>query len=383
MESLINCFSSSKPPEFSDFQEYLGIWGLKMRKTPQEPEFHGEGNVLIHTEMVCNVLTKLPEYQQESPEGRAVLYLAALFHDIGKVSTTEILDGSFHAPGHSRVGASLARTILWEELGLCGTPEKQNFRESICSLIRLHSLPPRAISDQEGEKKLISASADGSLIPGLTLRRLCTLARADTLGRLCKDQQELLENIALCQELAEEGSCYDGAYPFPSEFTRYAYLSGRRVQPGQPLYDDTWGKVILMSGLPGTGKDTWIQEHRPDLPMISLDEIRRAMNISPLANQSPVVAAGRELAREYLRKKQAFIWNATDLSDSVRKNQVSLFTDYGASVEIIYLETDLQEQLRRNADRVYAVAEDQILRMLTKLQPPSVREAQSVRWICV
>ena len=38
----------------------------------------------------------------------------------------------------------------------------------------------------------------------------------------------------------------------------------------QELYDDTWGEVILMCGLPGTGKDHWIRSHCPSLPTVWL-----------------------------------------------------------------------------------------------------------------
>ena len=64
------------------------------------------------------------------------------------------------------------------------------------------------------------------------------------------------------------------------------------------MYDDTWGEVILMCGLPGTGKDTWIRENCPDLPVVSLDEIRKEMKLSKAKDGSLVAAAGREMARD-------------------------------------------------------------------------------------
>ena len=138
-----------------------------------------------------------------------------------------------------------------------------------------------------------------------------------------------------------------------------------------------------MSGLPGTGKDTWIQENCPDLPMISLDEIRKELKISPTDNQSKVVEIARERARELLRKKQTFVWNATNLSPMVRKKQIKLFTQYQASVKIVYLETDWQEQLRRNGSRKDAVPEVAICYMMEELVLPEAKEAQRVEWFCV
>ena len=138
-----------------------------------------------------------------------------------------------------------------------------------------------------------------------------------------------------------------------------------------------------MSGLPGTGKDTWIKEHYPDLPMISLDEIRKEIKISPTEIQSKVVEIARERARELLRKKQSFIWNATNLSPMIRKKQIKMFTQYHASTRIVYLETDWEEQLRRNAGRSDAVPEQDICDMMEELILPEVLEATVVEWICV
>ena len=383
MEWILKHFSGTEAPDFNELKALLGSWALRMQNTPQRSDYHAEGDVLTHTEMVCKAMTQLEAYRREPPEGRALLYLAALFHDIGKPLTTEISEDAIHSPGHARVGVGLARTILWRELGLCGTPEKQNFREQICHLIRFHSLPPKAVSDPSAVRKLIRASSDGSLIPGFTVRKLCVLSEADVRGRICLDHEKLVENVELCRMLAGENNCLDGPFPFRSEFSRYAYLSGRKTQPDQELYDNTWGRVILLSGLPGTGKEAWIREQAPDLPVISLEAIRRELKLSPGDNQSPVMARGRELATEFLRKKQEFIWNSDNLTDSVRKNQVSLFRDYGASVQLVYLETGWEALLRRNAEKDEPVPEEELFRLQEKLIPPSVGEANRVEWRCI
>ena len=116
------------------------------------------------------------------------------------------------------------------------------------------------------------------------------------LGRQCVDQQEMLEKIAFCEELAKEEGCYEACYPFPSLNTRRAFLSGREVWKDQNLYDDTWGEVILMSGLPGTGKDYWIEHNVPHLPMISLDDIRKKHKIASTEEQGRVANIAREQA---------------------------------------------------------------------------------------
>ena len=155
------------------------------------------------------------------------------------------------------------------------------------------------------------------------------------------------------------------------------------MHPDQVLYDDTWGEVILLSGLPGTGKDTWIQENLSDFPMISLDEIRKELHIKPTENQGEIIKTAQSRAREYLRRRQPFIWNATNLTRDIRTKQCSLFEQYCARVHIIYLETAWKIRENRDLERSDFVPEAVVEKMLEKTVPPTPDEAQIVEWITV
>lgn len=354
-----------------------------MAGTEQEKEWHAEGNVLNHTRMVCEELLKTEYFQKSDKTMQLILYLSCLMHDIGKIVTTREEDGRLVSPGHARIGSEMARFILWQVFGLCGTKEKQWIRESVCNLIRFHTFPPHAVDDVDGRLKLMKAAANGELSKYFNIERLCVLAEADVLGRICERQDALADSIELCREFAKENGCFEKPFAFPSLHTQYAYLSGRNIPVDYELYDDTWGEVILMSGLPGTGKDTWIREHYEHLPMISLDEIRKELKISTTDNQGRVIVEARDRAKEFLRKKQSFVWNATNITQLTRQKSVSLFTNYGASVKIVYLETALEEELRRNSSRDDVVPENAIMEMLKKLTPPDRYEAHKVEWHCV
>ena len=195
--------------------------------------------------------------------------------------------------------------------------------------------------------------------------------------------QELLDEVSLSFSLAEELDICHHPLVFASPVTAFAYLSGRNVSPEQQLYDDTWGEVILMAGLPGTGKDSWIQAHCPQLPVVSMDEIRIRTGISPVGPQEEVVRLASEMAKEYFRQKQSFVWNATSISQSLRQNQLNLFHRYHARVRICYLETDWETGLARNRSRKARVPPSTIERMLDSLEPPERWEAQTVEWHCV
>lgn len=362
--------------------EVLGPLKQDMENTPQNPRWHGEGDVLAHTRFVCQELAKMDAFRSADRKTQLMLYLAALFHDVGKTKVTILEDGQWTSRGHTRVSAEMTRRILWQDLGLCGTKEKQNLRETVCMLIRRHSVPPYAVENEDGRLRLIRFAANGALTD-FSIRLLCDLSEADARGRICEDQEDMLERIALCRELAKEANCYEKPYPFPTEHTAYAYCARKNISPDYPLFDDTWGQVILLSGLPGTGKDTWIRENCPSLPVVSLDAIRKAYRISPEDPQDQVAQIAREQARELLRQKKSFVWNATNITSQTRRKLIELFRDYGAAVKIVFLETDWEEQLRRNAQRRDAVPEHAICAMLEKLTPPERYEAHSVQWICI
>lgn len=352
----------------------------KMAETNQDPVYHGEGNVLLHTQRVCEELLALPYYQKRSEEEKLILFLAALLHDIGKIRCTVLTDGRLRSPHHAAVGSLMARELLWRELGLCGGKKEQRLREAICNLVRYHSFPPYALSSDEAEYKTLKIAANTSLAQGFSMAALCALETADVRGRICADAEETLERIALCEILATDLGCADAPYRFADDFSGRAYFKGKTAWKEQRMYRDTWGEVILMSGLPGTGKDTWIGTNCPELPMISLDEIRRELNVSPTENQGRVVALGHERAREYLRRKQPFVWNATNITSKMRHAQIALFEEYGASVKTVFLETEWEEQLRRNAERARAVPVPVIEGMLSKLEPPERFESEQVLW---
>lgn len=352
-----------------------------MRKTQQSPVHHAEGDVYSHTLMVVDALHAIHEYQKLDERKQHILTIAALLHDIGKVPTTSLENGEWKAPHHAPTGCRMARELLWKEYGMCGDDELMKAREAICLLIRYHSFPPHAIDMMDGRLRLHRIASNGLFVPDFSIRLLCILCKADMLGRKCDDRQQMLEQIALCEELAREEGCLDGCYPFRTDVIRRACLSGQGVWKEQDLFDDSWGEVILMSGLPGTGKDTWIHKNHPDLPMISLDDIRREHKISPKVEQGFVANMAREQAKEYLRRHQPFVWNATNITTQMRESLIALFETYHARVRIVYLETGWKTQQIRNRSREAVVPLDAIESMMGKMMLPEAFEARNVEWL--
>lgn len=344
-----------------------------MENTQQDPIWHEEGNVLIHTKMVVEELHKLEEFKNLSDQNKHILTTAAIFHDVEKRSTTsvEIRDGieRIVSPKHARKGEYTTRKILYKDIR---TPF--HIREKICKLVRYHGLPIWSIYKKDPKKEAIFSSLN------LDTKHLALLSKADMLGRTCPDKEEMLLRVDLFKELCKENGCLGTSRNFKSNYGRFLYFNENKDVDYVP-YDNLEFEVILISALPGTGKDYYI-ENNYDLPVLSLDDIRRRHKISPTdkKNNGRVIQMGKERAKEYLRKKKSFIFNATNTTKEIRSKWISLFTDYNARVKIIYLETDYDTLLKRNKDRAYPVPEEVIDKLLTKLEIPNYDEAHKIEY---
>ncbi len=96
-------------------------WLHDLAGTPQDAHYHLEGDVLTHTRMVAEALVALPAWRALDPATRAVLFTAALLHDIAKPICTAIdRQGRSSSPRHARKGEQLARRLLWRDHGQYG-----------------------------------------------------------------------------------------------------------------------------------------------------------------------------------------------------------------------------------------------------------------------
>jgi predicted kinase len=189
-----------------------------------------------------------------------------------------------------------------------------------------------------------------------------------------------LERIEFFREFCREQECFGGARHFASPHTRFLYFQKPEVYPDAPIYDDTCNEVFMLCGLPGTGKDTWVDTYAADLPVVSLDALRRDMGVSFKDNQGKVIQAAQEQAKVYLRKQQSFVWNATNITRQNRKKLIDLFSQYRAKTTIVYLPKPLPVVLKQNREREVVIKESVIYNFLGRLEPPTIAEAHRL-WV--
>lgn len=356
-----------------------------MKNTPQNPKYHAEGDVWTHTQMVMEALQLLDEYHSMSEERRNVLDFACLLHDIGKTVCTKTVKGEITSKGHSLKSETMARQLLWKA-GFNGTMESMLFRESVCALVRNHEKPLHFLEDVMNDEsktvnELIRMSAY-TPAPHYGINMLHALSYADMNGRICTVKVDGFDSIDLMKDYAETSDCFTHPASLGGGYSRYAFLEGsKNTYPGQILYNDTWGEVIVMSGLPASGKTTFIKNCLPQLPVVSLDEIRRKNGISPTGNQGKVIAIAFNMVKAHLRKHEPFVWDATCINRDMRKKIIGTCMDYGAFVHVVYMEAEENERLKRNAEREYTVPDDAMERMKEKLVPPTYDEAHQVTWL--
>lgn len=365
------------PGQAPNFDDCLQAFpALEQAKSAiQSPLYHAEGDVWTHTKLVIEALLALPDYQSASRQEQEIVFIAALLHDVAKYSTTVIdpVSGHISQPGHSRKGSIDTRIALWD------AQAPLDVREHICGLIRVHQVPFFAL--EHSRRGISPEFVVRELSWQMNLRLLAMLAEADMRGRICPDQSKVLDAIELFRELAREDGCYGQQRPFADAHTALSYFRGANVHPDYALYQEGGAKVIVMAGLPASGKNTWVATHHPHLPVVSFDDAREALGLRHGKNEGAVAHHAFDLARELLRGKKPFVWNATHLSQQMRTKTLDVCFAYQAQVQIVYLELPRAQLLARNHRRDTSLSNKALLEMLHRWEVPLPTEAHRVSYL--
>lgn len=144
-------------------------------------------------------------------------------------------------------------------------------------------------------------------------------------------------------------------------------------------------RLWLMAGIPGSGKSTWVQNHKhffsENCDIISRDKIRFEL----LGNSDAYFSKEKEVWGKYvdaaitsLQSNIDTILDATHLNESSRGKILRALKDYLTDVEInvIVINTSLDVALERNELRegLSYVPESAIIRMYSQMTLPTLEE---------
>jgi tRNA nucleotidyltransferase (CCA-adding enzyme) len=142
---------------------------------PQEPEWHPEGDVWVHTlQVVDQARVRIEDL--ERPQQIAVM-LGALCHDFGKPATTAVIDGRIRSMDHEEQGVAPA-TLFLDRINVHSI-DGYDVRRQVLGFVA-HHLKPGAwykVRDEVGD------GAFRRLSQKVDLELLARLAKADCLGR--------------------------------------------------------------------------------------------------------------------------------------------------------------------------------------------------------
>src|SRR4051812_25414695 len=142
---------------------------------PQEPEWHPEGDVWVHTlQVIDQARTRIDDLPR--PQQIAVM-LGALAHDLGKPPTTAFIDGRIRSMNHEELGVAPAAAFL-DRLNI-HTIDGYDVRKQVLGITAQH-LKPGAwykVRDEVGD------GAFRRLAHKVDLELLARVAKSDCEGR--------------------------------------------------------------------------------------------------------------------------------------------------------------------------------------------------------
>lgn len=153
------------------FPELKALIGVQ-----QEPDWHPEGDVWVHNNMVIDEAAKLRREEYGEFENMALM-LGALCHDFGKPAVTVFSEGRWRSPAHDVRGEAPTRAFL-ERI-----TRETALVETVVTYVREH-LRPALLYNARSE---IRPSAIRRLALRVDIEKLVRVARADHFGRTTAD----------------------------------------------------------------------------------------------------------------------------------------------------------------------------------------------------
>lgn len=305
----------------------------KCAECDHKSKWHLEGTVFEHIKLVCSKMNQLLLSNNIPDRRKKVLMIAALFHDVGKPLVMREMDNGIRTfIGHEFCSEKITRSLLWDE--------DYYFREDVCSLVRNHMLPLRLYEDNNKKRKIMLLSHDVNSIEDLIL-----LKKADCLGLITNEKDNWVKKLDNLKEYSKKIDCYNHPYNFFNGYTKFNFFN-YDLKSKNPviLTNNKSFDVYIMIGLPGAGKDTYIKNNLPNIPVVSRDDIRlKYYNVKEKTafndkREKEVNRIEDEMILNLAKEKKSFIINNINLKRKYRKHYINILNEYKPNIHMIYVQ---------------------------------------------
>lgn len=202
---------------------YADLAFHKLFGTPQDPEWHPEGDVLEHTKHVVDAAVEVADRENIQGNDRVMYVLASFCHDLGKPLTTVFERERWRSPAHAAVGAGISRVFL-ESIG---APKK--IAEKIPPIVAEH-LCHIDIENANSLKKQVRKLS--IRLEPASIKELCWVIEADCSGRPPKPKR-LPPGAVTMKEMAIEDGVFLGS-PKPIVTGKMLLATGW-LEPGKAM----------------------------------------------------------------------------------------------------------------------------------------------------
>ena len=366
-------------------------------RTPQDAQWHAEGNVHIHTGMVLAELYALLQDEAKHIQGRQrqALILGTMLHDIAKPLCTreKEIRGRICvvSPRHGDVGRDYLAYRLME------FPLPYDVVETVLALVGEHSKPTKLVltDASAGQYRAVARRVDHEL--------LYWLERADMQGRICADADQQMERLALFRLFSEEyqawhqsrlnqdwkNALHDALQAFDPDQQDLIYANAIREREADSMFcpeealakpyahQTTFPKLVVVCGPSGAGKSTWIKTHLPHYEVVSLDHIREQLcgQRAVQKHKGKVMHAAKDQLRAHLRNHGNVVWDATNLRKAFRDSICDLGFAYKALVTLVVFQPAITALQHDNRNRTHPVPNMVLQKQIDQLEWPTVSDA--------
>jgi len=306
--------------------------------------YHLEGSVFCHTMMVC----------KQAENAFYEVQIAALLHDIGKPSTRKInaKNGNVSFYNHDAVSAFMALEIL-------NRPELELREEQkvlIFNMIALHTQIYKLSVEQ------LYNMGDIYLV-----HHLIELGKADHAGRFYTEGDAVIPDISEIKPISGVSSTVRGSF-------------------------DKEKEVIVLCGLPGSGKSTWVRNEMRKDENFGDYVISRDYHVENNGTTHDYNKSWQEVDHKFIDKLvqtdfklakecDSVIVDMTHMSKKSRRKSLSHFgSDYKKKC-VVFL-PDLPKLFLQNEQRDGKVIDKSVIeRMMRSFYPPTYEEFDEIEYI--